>query len=525
MSAKRYIDIDSSFRNRERFSNPAQFDILISQTGRKSNVFTAIDPIAESVTVFPPPNLNVGATYNSFSYIYPTSIDPLTFQIDGIEVDSTNTAINYLPPENAENYYINKIIENISDGSFRMITDYHTNNVVTDYDTGLVDGSMTVADTNILILGANTLPFTFHSDITDYYVGKLVDVGGQTASIVAYNPSDAGHGGLPVITVTPDWRGDASSLGGMAYSIYSNIAHYITLSEQFGGGPITTNPPATTINQTQYRIRGNVPFEVGTLVSATSNSFTLPASSSSINNYYVGTYMWIPDTREYRLIVNYDGSTRTGVVSSPFNTTPGPSDSYNILQFSRDNFSPLVYTGSTVSRQQMTCYEIELISLILPNLVLSSGFGNLIAFYPYVYVEFSNITGMNNNILYSNNPFTTNVLFKVPIDDVNTPRASSFISVDGHGMVQTIKFKPNDNFRISVRLPNGDIFETEEKDYVSPSPPNPKVQLSVTFAIRQLETAVEEQTEMINQPSTLIEYPNMIEYPNYYQYINPSTYF
>ena len=60
-----------------------------------------------------------------------------------------------------------------------------------------------------------------------------------------------------------------------------------------------------------------------------------------------------------------------------------------LLTFDRDNEQPLNYTGSTVSQNQMVCYEVELISLILPNLPLDNTIGGLIAFYPYLYVELS----------------------------------------------------------------------------------------------------------------------------------------
>ena len=140
-------------------------------------------------------------------------------------------------------------------------------------------------------------------------------------------------------------------------------------------------------------------------------------------------------------------------------------------------------------------------------MVLASGFGNIIAFYPYLYVEFSNTTSMNKNILFSNNPNARRVLFKVPIDDVNTPDVSSFISVNGQCMVQTIKFKPYDNFRVSVYLPNGELFTTEEVDFVSPSPPNPNVQLSLTFSIKRMET------QPVSDPCCVVYQSGTLDYP------------
>jgi len=78
------------------------------------------------------------------------------------------------------------------------------------------------------------------------------------------------------------------------------------------------------------------------------------------------------------------------------------------------------------------------------------------------------------------------MVFRAAIDDVPNPNISSFIKVDGDGMVQTLKFRPNDNLRFSVHLPNGQIYETVESENVGPSPPNPEIQISALFSIRRL---------------------------------------
>ena len=53
-------------------------------------------------------------------------------------------------------------------------------------------------------------------------------------------------------------------------------------------------------------------------------------------------------------------------------------------------------------------------------------------------------------------------------------------------MVQTLKFKPNDNLYFCVKLPNGEIFETVDKDNVGPLPPRGEIQISALFAIKRL---------------------------------------
>ena len=163
--------------------------------------------------------------------------------------------------------------------------------------------------------------------------------------------------------------------------------------------------------------------------------------------------------------------------------------SYQVLPFLTNTNHSLNYTGSVVSQTQMVCYEIELLSLILPNLPLDNNIGGLIAFYPYLYVELVNVTSPsagNAGIIYSNNPHARKALFRVNVDDTSTPVISKFIKLDGDGSVQTVKFKPNDNLHFRVFLYSGDLFETSQQDTPPPLPPDFFVQISAEFGIRRL---------------------------------------
>ena len=45
MSNTRYLEIDSTYRNRNDWPLPANFEVPISQTGRK-NIYNALDPVS-----------------------------------------------------------------------------------------------------------------------------------------------------------------------------------------------------------------------------------------------------------------------------------------------------------------------------------------------------------------------------------------------------------------------------------------------------------------------------------------------
>ena len=177
----------------------------------------------------------------------------------------------------------------------------------------------------------------------------------------------------------------------------------------------------------------------------------------------------------YLATVNYDGVLNSGTFT------------YEILRFTVDNEVPFTYTGSTVSQQEMVCYEIGLIDLILPNKILENG--GLTAFYPYVYVELQNVSAPGaglKNILYSNNPNSTKKLFTCSITDIPNPLISPFIKIDSGGATQTIKFKPNDNLHFAVYLPNGKLFKTIYPETYSPFFPNELIQISAVFSIKRL---------------------------------------
>jgi hypothetical protein len=161
-------------------------------------------------------------------------------------------------------------------------------------------------------------------------------------------------------------------------------------------------------------------------------------------------------------------------------------DTINISCFDKDNFTPLSYTGSMTSINEAVCYEISLLSITLPNQSLLSG--SRISFYPYVYVEFSNATsptGASRELIYSNNPNSNKALFIAPITQNVQPLLSTFMVVNS-SMSQIVKFKPNDNLRFSVYLPDGTLFRTLENDLLSPYPYSGRVQIDTVFSIRRL---------------------------------------
>jgi hypothetical protein len=160
-------------------------------------------------------------------------------------------------------------------------------------------------------------------------------------------------------------------------------------------------------------------------------------------------------------------------------------DTINIITYKYDNETPIDYNGSVVSQNQTPCYTVTLNKLILPNKPLLTG--SRIAFYPYVYVEFTDATAPTgaSNVIVSNNPNSKRALFTIGIPQVSSPEDQAFLTLT-EGNTQIIKFKPNDNLRFSVYLPDGTLFTTLVPDSFSPYEADPALQINAVFTYKLL---------------------------------------
>jgi hypothetical protein len=219
----------------------------------------------------------------------------------------------------------------------------------------------------------------------------------------------------------------------------------------------------------------------------TQNNQTTPLSNIQGSCYYINAYIGDGYNACYVTNINYStiqGSTQFYPSYNNINPSPiTPGTFINIVSFDKDNYVPLKYNGSLVSQNEAVAYEINLISLTLPNQLLTTG--SKIIYYPYVYVEFSIANNLTNGIIYSNNPNSRNALFIVPITNI-VNASIPFVKLNCRSMTQTVKFKPNDVLQFSVYLPNGKLFETVTTDYYTPSYPNELIQIDAVFSIIRL---------------------------------------
>ena len=504
MNTLRYLEINSSYRDRNLWPLPGSFEIPISQTGRKNKRYS-IDPVSLSMPIFSWTSNNFkiggGITIN----LIVDNTEPIQYVSDQLSfVVSTIDIIQQL-----KNYYNGLVLVDTVDGASqikRRIIDYN-------YLGSYVDGGITKYRAQITVF--NAYPETFKP-------------GDQ---LIITDPTDFSDPSYPILFVPSCLRQDDAY---NTYILYNETNNQYRQTNSFDirtclltlytqdsnistndSGPIN-NTWNTTDNFSLRKIYPILPLsgQNNTLqVSALTSILIIISDPSSIlskyKNYYRNQFLRIlpyispldlkynynplPTNNEARRIVyyDYDQLNSRGIfkVYPSFTNSPIINSYIEILPFSYDNLNPFVYSGSLVSNKELTCYEIQLLSLTLPNTSISIAYGGRLAYYTHVYVQLSNVsaTGASlKNIVYSNDPNATNIIFRAPIYDTQNPINSHFVKINGDGMIQTIKFKPNDNLYFKVTLPNGEIYDTNLPEFFSPSEPNPKCQISALFSIRKI---------------------------------------
>lgn len=460
MSNTRYIELDSSYRNRQEWPFPAEFEVPIAQYG-DGDRFTAKDPVSNAAPV-----LEFTGNFNALGGNTITGVVSALTDL-GALTDVREIIVEFPigQLQQGKDYYVGSVLNDTTAAELRRIDKYCFKE--TDAGAGVDRGlfvvtdpfrALAAGDTIVITNPSSNLPpdgniFIPFSRVFDnnYYINFLLE--------------DTTIGEQRTITM------------------YDGITSMATLDSPFGAGWADTD---------SYLIRKEMPYATGTLVGSTINTFTLPANFLDTFSAFTGYFIRItsgPAAGDIRRITAYSdpaAPNRTGTVFPFFSAAPGLAD-FELLAFTRDNFVELNYTGSLVSQQQEVCYEIELLNLTLPNQNLDVMFGNRIAFQPFVYVEFTTSTENRiHSILYSNNPNAKKALFVAPIDDVTNPLVAAYVKIDGDGAVQTVQFKPNTSLRFRVFMPDGTLFKTLLQEQYSPLPPNPLIQIQAYFAIRRV---------------------------------------
>lgn len=511
MNGIKYIEINSTYRDRNLWPLSSEFEIPIAQFGNKY-ISNTVDPVSLSTPIFAWTSNNLDMNGSSILGTLPgggstliiDNNEPIQNTSDGISfvIESKNQTLQQL-----KNYYDKLVVVNFNNqpklSYRRIIGSTYLGATTIGLDT-YYKMQVTISQTFQSFNNGDPLYISDPTDFTDVN-NPLIFIPNGPPQENAYNShilyNETINQSRPILS-------------------YNNLTNIITLDTT--GNSFSTNisgPIVVGIGNWQttdnFSIRKKAPIipilgilptllitlnTTNTIIEVVDNSSLLSRRRNYYknqflrilpNNYY--NYNPIPINNESSRIVSYTYdltlNIATFTVYPPFSKVPTIGAPIEILPYSYDNFNPLIYTGSRVSQQNLVAYEIQLLSLTLPNATLTVGNGGRIAFYPFVYVQLSNISSTGStlkNILYSNDPNSTNVIFRAPVYDLNNPLNTPFVRINGRGMTQTIKFKPNDSLYFKVSMASGETYKTILPEFFSPAEPNPLAQITALFGIKRI---------------------------------------
>lgn len=494
MNGRRFLECNSTYRNRIQYPNQASFVIPFGNSN--SDPFNTTDIITEGPVLY---LWKGGQGYTGSTGTYSgtggyvsegtfktgsTDAYPLLSQTTGNPIlpitlgTSSATTLAYYP-----NYYLGYGIADVNKNQTRLIMSYEPTTA------GITN--------NIAFDGSNA---------GDRYV--IYDPSQSSQSLIHLQTIDALY--HPIVSTVNAFTNfyiidETLSLGNtICYRkiiAYDNTTQLATLES-----PFPSNWQSTDV----YTLRQTLPTEVWSIQSAASagnfQEVSLPPGASSVDDFYKNRFLYkIPLTgtgastaitstavNDFYFVAGYTGASRTAVIkpmySNYLSNALVPNNVVNIVNFKANSEQPLLYSGSLVSQQEDRNYEIAIVDIVFPNVNMSTG--PRVVQYPYVYVSLESVSsssgGMNNSIMYSNNPYSRRAMFMVTITDTTIPQITPFLKTDSGSSAVTMKFKPNDSLKFTMWLPDGSLYKTQLDDSLPPYPPNPLLQITCVFSLRQL---------------------------------------
>ena len=386
MSSTVFLELDSTYRDRSRWSNTGEFEVPIAQSARK-NAQQAVDPVSLSAPI----------TFWTSNFIDPsTAGNTVSTVVDSIggtdNISATSDAKCFIVTSAAgnlqqtSNYYVGLIANNTTISEFRRIVSY----TYLGEDSGATnDRALICVDTAFSndFAVADTITINDPTDVSDLTYPQIFVPAGRSG--------DNAYFGYVLYNETQDENRPISN--------YNDTTHILTLDTDTSAGGDVTGWVITD----NFSIRKKLPTVTGTTqltvtAGATTTIITI-AGGSTTADAYTNKFMRIrpiagntygsgtptAPISEMRKIISYTAGT-IATVYPAFSVAPATNSEIEILPFSYDNFNPFSFYGSNLSNQQASCWNIELVNASLPNKILAAGEGRRIAFYPYIYVELKN---------------------------------------------------------------------------------------------------------------------------------------
>lgn len=256
-----YIDIDSTYRDRNKYPNPAQFEVLHSQNHlccKDSDYLRS--PVSGQAVIYPNPQDNEPIAFfeetiqgpydtiiskENLPYMYATetenivqldelpiySVDPLSNQI----VENSLYPRNAIPLGQANNFYTDDYLQDVRNGEYRKITEFRyddtANQILQTYKVKFYATQLNA--TSIVTVDPNLISAIPTSNIDRFYQGKYLrmlsgSAAGDRRLIINYTCTSPTQ---YTFTLQSPFGRDPSS--GDTFAIVTDETWYATLESPF----------------------------------------------------------------------------------------------------------------------------------------------------------------------------------------------------------------------------------------------------------------------------------------------------
>jgi hypothetical protein len=490
MPVKKYLELDSTYRNRNLYPICGDFIVNIAQGGQK-NQLNAVDPVSDAYPII----IIYDLKFNfEFKLCLKNVLSDIPLPI--ISSSSGKTIIvnysydgDFIPGFfwTKENFFSGlTLINKSADATFlvrrilksKYLTKLKTDNITNNYlqleiDLPIPSDYVLNSSTTFNVLSPTTLNFFEYLiflpasvPIKDYYKNYYIYNQTKNTYCLIQSFDDVTHVAKCINTQNLNWNIQTDQL-----SVIKTLPIY------FGNGVSYTYPNSIDIGTvTNPNLINCFYYNCGGVFSEARIKKIVGIIGITKDNNFTTVLDLMVSYTKFIIVENIIGISFDAV-----------SNQFQILPYSYDNAVNFSYSGSMTSLTQPCAYEVKLNSISLPNVVLDSG--GFIWNYPFIYIELENVStssNSSNNVIYSNNPFATKTVFKIPLINITNPEQYQYLNYTGNDMTQTLVIKPNSDFHIVVKLPNGEIFSPADENFNVGQPPNALLQLNAVFSFEKV---------------------------------------
>lgn len=437
-----FLEVDSTFRNRNIYPNASQFTITTNSNvaTNAENAFDSVSDAAPTISWFS--NMFIRSTLSS------VTVNGTTLATAVGYTTSPNTLIFTTAPNQLQiddDYYKNAVLRTASNGWSRISSYEYLGN----------DTAKVVLETDLNVPASTAVSISDASDVsrTVLFVPRGDDDDNFYFGQIIHNET------------LNEWR---------YVDKYDAKTNLLTV----GGNTLTG-----WMNNHAYSVRKQLPNVVAVLGASTTTNLQINTGLTNI----VGSFIRIQLdnvsslSNAIRRVVSYNSNTGIVVVNPAFPSNPTGLD-YEILPFTRDNARSLIYPSGPVPEDSF--YTVRLIKLIVPNYVLENKNGGRVSDLPYVYVVFAPINKSFSSLLTTNNINGISAIFIASYENYDVPssNARAFVHFAGSpDMTQIMKMRIFNDYEFKVFTSDNEPLAFNQSERYSPYAPNPKLQIKALF--------------------------------------------